>query len=257
MGLVILGVHAPEFEFEKLRDNVVTAVQAHGLKYAIAQDNDLQTWRAFNNQFWPAKYLIDKDGFIRYTHFGEGAYAETELKIRQVLGETGSDLRKVLASNEPELELDERAHSSTDPLANQTRELYAGFLRNYGALQAGSQPPYVRHEEFYAAPDREFVYMDPGDHLNHFLYLHGPWRNGMNRHFPYQTRVSKEPTILEFDDCTDAPERCQTRYRAYWTTFWCGGWWSIGWESHLRYTMAPFQPLQTRTSPLVTPHHLR
>ena len=69
--------------------------------------------------------------------------------------------------------------------------------------------------------------------------------------------VSKEPTILYVDDCTDAPERCQTRYRAYWTTFWCGGWWSIGWESHLRYTMAPFQPLQTRTSPLVTPHHLR
>ena len=69
--------------------------------------------------------------------------------------------------------------------------------------------------------------------------------------------VSKEPTILDVDDCTDAPERCQTSYCAYWTTFWCGGWCSVGWESHLRYTIAPFQPLHTRTSPLVTPHRLR
>ena len=179
LGLVILGVHAPEFEFEKLRDNVVMAVEEHELRYAIEQDNDLQTWDAFKNQFWPAKYLIDQDDYIRYTHFGEGAYVETELKIREILRETGTDLQKVLASNKPELESDERARSSADPLSNQTRELYAGFLRNYSALRFGSQPPYVRHEEFYTAPDQELVYVDPGDHLNHFLYLSGSWRNGM------------------------------------------------------------------------------
>ena len=69
--------------------------------------------------------------------------------------------------------------------------------------------------------------------------------------------ASKEPIILDIDDSTDTLERCQTHYRAYWTTFWCGGWWSIGWESHSRYTMAPFQSLQARTSLLVAPHHLR
>ena len=94
--------------------------------------------------------------------------------------------------------------------------------------------------------------------LGDFLYYGVDRQGWYTTDIPHiKPEVSKEPTILYVDDCTDAPERCQTRYRAYWTTFWCGGWWSIGWESHLRYTMAPFQPLQTRTSPLVTPHHLR
>ena len=94
-GLVILGVHTPEFEFEKIRQNVIEAVRDFGIKYAVAQDNDYGTWRAFDNKFWPAKYLIDKDGYIRYTHFGEGAYEETEQVIRDLLSETGVDLGDV------------------------------------------------------------------------------------------------------------------------------------------------------------------
>ena len=88
-GLVIVGVHAPEFEFEKIKQNVVNAVEEFGLEYRVAQDNDMATWRAYRNRFWPAKYLIDKDGYIRYTHFGEGAYEETEEKIRELLVEAG------------------------------------------------------------------------------------------------------------------------------------------------------------------------
>ena len=89
-GLVILGVHTPEFRFEKDRDNVVEAVQGYGLEYAIAQDNDKKTWRAYGNRWWPAKYLIDKDGYIRDYHKGEGQYQRTDQKIRELLAEVPS-----------------------------------------------------------------------------------------------------------------------------------------------------------------------
>ncbi len=86
-GLVIIGVHTPEFSFEKVRENVIEAAARFGLKYPIAQDNDFVTWRAFDNHYWPTKYLIDRDGAIRYTHIGEGAYEETEQMIQQLLAE--------------------------------------------------------------------------------------------------------------------------------------------------------------------------
>ena len=86
-GLVIIGVHTPEFSFEKVRENVIEAAARFGLDYPIAQDNDFVTWRAFDNHYWPTKYLIDRDGAIRYTHIGEGAYEETERMIQQLLAE--------------------------------------------------------------------------------------------------------------------------------------------------------------------------
>ncbi len=91
-GLVIIGVHAPEFEFEKNPENLQEAISDFELKYPIVQDNDFETWRAYSNRYWPAKYLIDKDGFIRYTHFGEGAYAETEKVIQTLLRQAGQDV---------------------------------------------------------------------------------------------------------------------------------------------------------------------
>jgi len=78
MGLVIVGVHAPEFEFEKKLDNVKAALAQHGIRYPVALDNNLATWTNFNNLYWPAHYLIDKDGKVVYTHFGEGEYDVTE-----------------------------------------------------------------------------------------------------------------------------------------------------------------------------------
>ncbi len=89
-GLVIIGVHAPEFEFEKNIDNVKNALQAHNIKYPVALDNRLDTWTAFQNRFWPAHYLIDKSGNVVYTHFGEGNYQETENNIRYLLGLKGN-----------------------------------------------------------------------------------------------------------------------------------------------------------------------
>lgn len=93
-GLVIIGVHTPEFEFEKNTDNVQGAIEQFGITYPVAQDNDFGTWRAFSNRYWPAKYLIDKNGNIRYYHFGEGKYDETERAIQLLLQENGKAVTK-------------------------------------------------------------------------------------------------------------------------------------------------------------------
>ncbi|NCT55651.1 cytochrome c biogenesis protein DipZ [bacterium] len=84
-GLVIIGVHTPEFEFEKNPKNVLQALEDFGINYPVMQDNDFATWRAYNNRYWPAKYLIDKEGNIRYYHFGEGDYDKTEKAIQELL----------------------------------------------------------------------------------------------------------------------------------------------------------------------------
>ncbi|MBU0688628.1 MAG: cytochrome c biogenesis protein DipZ [Gammaproteobacteria bacterium] len=85
-GLVIVGVHAPEFEFEKKTANVQAAIAEHGIRYPVAQDNKLDTWSNFDNRYWPAHYLIDREGKVVYTHFGEGQYDVTENNIRYLLG---------------------------------------------------------------------------------------------------------------------------------------------------------------------------
>jgi len=86
-GLVIVGVHAPEFTFEKDIHNVEQAVQELGVKYPVAIDNQYAIWNAFHNEYWPAHYLIDARGRIRHEHFGEGAYQETEMMIQTLLKE--------------------------------------------------------------------------------------------------------------------------------------------------------------------------
>lgn len=85
-GLVILGIHTPEFAFERVPKNVENAVNEHGISYPVALDNNFRTWRNYENRFWPAKYLIDQEGQLRYYHFGEGDYEETELAITSLLG---------------------------------------------------------------------------------------------------------------------------------------------------------------------------
>nr|WP_315394509.1 thioredoxin family protein [uncultured Duganella sp.] len=86
-GLVVVGVHTPEYPFERSTDNVRAAVKRFGITYPVAQDNQYATWKAYDNQYWPAVYLIDKQGRVVYQHFGEGAYAQTEAKIRSLLAE--------------------------------------------------------------------------------------------------------------------------------------------------------------------------
>jgi hypothetical protein len=85
--LVIIGNHYPEFSYEEDLDKLKQAITEFGIEYAVAQDNDGTTWRAFNNRYWPTLYLIDKQGHIRYIHIGEGRYADTEAAIKALLGE--------------------------------------------------------------------------------------------------------------------------------------------------------------------------
>ena len=86
-GLVIIGVHTPEFSYEKDLDNVKAAVARLDVPYPVAIDNDWQTWRAYHNRYWPAKYFIDKAGNIRYIHIGEGGYQKQEQIIQALLAE--------------------------------------------------------------------------------------------------------------------------------------------------------------------------
>lgn len=92
-GLEIIGVHTPEFDFEKKRENVAAAIEKWGITYPVVQDNDFATWRAYSNQYWPRKYLIDIDGYIVYDHIGEGGYEEIEQKIQELLRERSDKLK--------------------------------------------------------------------------------------------------------------------------------------------------------------------
>jgi peroxiredoxin len=85
---VIIGNHYPEFEYEGNLGNLQNAIEKLEIPYAVAQDNDGKTWRAYGNRYWPTRYLIDKQGHIRYRHIGEGAYQETEAAIQALLAET-------------------------------------------------------------------------------------------------------------------------------------------------------------------------
>ena len=118
-NLVIVGVHAPEFAFERVPANVKNAIKEEGIKYPVALDNNFATWRAYDNSYWPAKYLIDKDGQVRYTHFGEGSYDETERVIQELLKESG---KSVDASIEGNL-------STMEAATGQTPETYLGYDR--------------------------------------------------------------------------------------------------------------------------------
>jgi cytochrome c biogenesis protein CcdA/thiol-disulfide isomerase/thioredoxin len=121
-GLTIVGVHTPEFGFERDAGNVERAVEQNGLRYPVVQDNEYGTWEAWGNQYWPAKYLIDARGQVRYTHFGEGAYDETEEAIRALLAERGSS----------DLGARVRARAETAAPGVATPETYLGFERAQG-----------------------------------------------------------------------------------------------------------------------------
>lgn len=117
-GLVIIGVHAPEFPFEKKYENVVKAVREHGLKYPIALDNNFETWQNYNNRYWPAKYFIDREGNVRHHHYGEGDYDGSEAVIQALLAEGGQAPKEKIS---PDVELNFNS--------GQTPETYLGYWR--------------------------------------------------------------------------------------------------------------------------------
>jgi thiol-disulfide isomerase/thioredoxin len=84
-GFVVVGVHTPEFPFEKSTDNVRAAIKRHAIRYPVAQDNEYATWNAYHNQYWPAQYIVDRNGTIVFEHAGEGQYEEIERTVQTLL----------------------------------------------------------------------------------------------------------------------------------------------------------------------------
>jgi cytochrome c biogenesis protein CcdA/thiol-disulfide isomerase/thioredoxin len=137
-GFTVVGVHTPEFPFEKEAPNVERAVGDYGLTYPVAQDNDAATWTAYRNSYWPADYLIDAQGRVRLVHFGEGSYSETERAIRALLAEAGHG------------RLGGRAHAhSARPDPRSTPESYLGAAR---AERFASGPILPGRQRFQRVP---------------------------------------------------------------------------------------------------------
>jgi cytochrome c biogenesis protein CcdA/thiol-disulfide isomerase/thioredoxin len=160
-GLVVIGVHAPEFAFEKDPENVRRAVSELGVTYPVALDNHYAIWRGFNNQYWPAHYFIDAAGHIRSHHFGEGDYEESERTIRQLLAQAGYTN---LPAPGMESATAKGVQAPADEAHDQSPETYIG----YGRAQNFSSPGGL-------AQDRPQAYtIPPSLGLNHWALL-GTW----------------------------------------------------------------------------------
>jgi thiol-disulfide isomerase/thioredoxin len=166
-GLVIVGIHSPEFEFEKNIDNVKQAVTRFGIKYPVLLDNDHGTWNAFQNSYWPRKYLLDSEGYIRYDHIGEGGYVETENAIRNLLAEK-SNQQGTEISNLNQTKLNVPGVASVDFNQIKTPELYFGY--QYARDQLGNTQGFN--------PEKAVNYTIPSPYLKpNLIYLQGLWKN--------------------------------------------------------------------------------
>jgi cytochrome c biogenesis protein CcdA/thiol-disulfide isomerase/thioredoxin len=160
-GLVVIGVHAPEFAFEKDPDNVRRAVKDLGITYPVALDNDYAIWQAFNNQYWPAHYFIDATGRIRSHHFGEGDYEGSEQTIRKLLTDAGqtdlpaAGMQGVQAAG---------AQAAPDEAHDESPETYLGYRRAANFASPGG-----------ALPDAEHGYAIPNDLKLNQWALGGSW----------------------------------------------------------------------------------
>lgn len=161
-GLLIIGIHSPEFEFEKDRANVELAMQKYGIEYPVVMDNDMETWRAFENRYWPRKYIADHEGSIRYDHIGEGDYENTERVIQTLLAERAEALGTNIAPMGDVVDIAEYDH------ANFTPELYFGYILARGN-QIGSPEGFD--------PGNQVTYTTPDQIENDRFYLDGTWSN--------------------------------------------------------------------------------
>jgi thiol-disulfide isomerase/thioredoxin len=147
-GLVIIGVHSPEFSFEKDVENVRRAVKELGIPYPVAVDSGLSTWNSYANSYWPTKYIIDRDGHVAHVHLGEGGYSDIESRLQAALGvkgDTGKD-------------------DYPTGMQDQSPETYLGFIRNSG-LGSG----------LACDADGCNVYIDAGEHERDTVYPNGQW----------------------------------------------------------------------------------
>lgn len=163
-GLVIVGVHTPEFEFEKKYENVLKAVNDYQLKYAVAQDNSYATWSVYQNRYWPHKFLIDIDGYIRYDHIGEGNYDETEKMIQALLKERMDSLHQEdgIAAN---MSMPQE-RTEFEPYKVGTPEIYFGYQFTRGNIGYEGMKP-----------DAAADYKLPKSPFKNYVYLEGKWKN--------------------------------------------------------------------------------
>ena len=160
-GLVIVGVHSPEFDFEKDVGNVRQAIRHYDVTWPVAVDPQMATWNAYNNQYWPAEYLVDKNGAVVHTHFGEGEYDVTERKIRDLLKAAGHNVPAAgAASIDPGLSGDAQ---------QQTAELYAAAPRGFDLPDAVAN---TSHDYRDPGPDAS------GHRQDNHIYWNGAWTIG-------------------------------------------------------------------------------
>jgi thiol-disulfide isomerase/thioredoxin len=163
-GLLVIGIHSPEFEFEKDSENVKMAIEKHGIEYPVVMDNDMETWKAFENRYWPRKYIADHEGFIRYDHIGEGAYQESEKVIQKLLEERAISLGLQKTPTVSLVEIEEFQHS-----VFRTPELYFGYKFAQNRNQLGSEEGFQ--------PERTISYLEPENIALHKFYPIGDWKN--------------------------------------------------------------------------------
>jgi cytochrome c biogenesis protein CcdA/thiol-disulfide isomerase/thioredoxin len=165
-GLVVIGVHAPEFAFERDVGNVTKAMKDLGINYPVAIDNDYKIWRAFNNEYWPAHYFADAQGRIRYHHFGEGAYAESERVIQQLLREAGA-----VKVADGLIDADATGVQLAPDMSEvQSPETYIGFQRAEHFVP-----------ETGLVPDKVAAYSPPAELALNDWSLDGKWNVGSER----------------------------------------------------------------------------
>ena len=160
-----MEIHSPEFEFEKEhKQRSEMAVEKNGINYPVVLDNEKDTWEAFENRYWPRKYIADHEGYIRYDHIGEGGYQETEKVIQQLLNERANALGIQMASAEQLVDINEFEHSLF-----RTPELYFGYKFAQNRNQLGSEEGFQ--------PGKIVTYTEPGSIDLHKFYLTGEWKN--------------------------------------------------------------------------------
>ena len=166
-GLVIVGVHSPEFEFEKDYNNVKAATEKFEIKYPVVQDNDKGTWNAYENRYWPHKYLVDIDGYIRYDHIGEGNYGATEQVIQSLLSERAGRMGMNVTIDQS---ISNPANAqSVDFGQIDTPEIYLGYQFARASLgnPEGFKPDQIVK---YSIPENTAI-------LPNRVYLEGEWKN--------------------------------------------------------------------------------